>query len=679
MKFKIDYKTSWGEHVAIRTNLQKETIPLCCEEDGHTWSQDIDLPPGTMYRYCIMKESDIVRMEEMCLPHRIELEANARTEITDSWRDPWRIAGISIPVFSLRTSGSQGVGDFGDLHTLIDWVDQMGMRAIQILPINDTTINGTYQDSYPYNSISAFALHPMYLDLRLLGVDDISLKKTFSHLNALPQVDYEQVNIAKRRFIVDAYLKNGKLVLNSPEFKAWKEINNFWLKPYAQFRANQNIYTFETLSTKSETINLFYYTQYQLHTQLLAASNYAFKKGIILKGDIPIGVSRDGVEVTSHPELFNIDQSTGAPPDFFSQDGQNWGFPTYNWNEMSKDGYQWWQKRMQNMSRYFTAYRIDHILGFFRIWAIPLHKIHGRSPKYRELKIVNNVVSGLEGQFQPALPLRRQEIESMGLCVSDEQFDDLFVEDFYIENTFHPRITAQNSQNFNTLSESQKEAFNRIHFDFFFQRHNQYWYDEAMKKLPALTRSNIMICCGEDLGMVPPCVPSVMNQLSILSLEIQNMPKFLGVDFSEPSWYPQKSVCTLSSHDTPTIRGWWEEDHERAQRLYNNVLHMHGKAPQELSGWICEQIICDQLSSPSSLCILTFQDWIGISESLRYKDAHSERINEPSNPRHYWRYRMHLNIEDLMKECEYNSHIREMITAFGRETKLNSTPHTTKE
>ena len=667
MKIQIDYRTNWGESIAIKTDNSQDLIFFQCTENGHTWTTEIKLPEGTQYRYCVVKEGQIIRQEMMCMPHCI---TSKNAPIEDTWREVQRVAGIAVPVFSLRTKGSQGVGDFGDLKTLIDWADKMGMKAIQILPINDTTISGTWQDSYPYNSISTFALHPMYMDLRQLPQGCLTpnpspgtkVLPTGEDSEGASPIDYEQVNINKRRAIAAAFDKEGTKVLRTKAFKDWFAKNEHWLVAYAKFRVQKMVYAF----LDSYGVELYYYTQYKLHCQLKAAADYAREKGIILKGDIPIGVSRDGVDAYDHPELFNLDQSTGAPPDFFSQDGQNWGFPTYNWDEMAKDGYQWWKNRMQNMANYFSAYRIDHILGFFRIWAIPTKKIHGRSPKYRELHHAANTISGLEGQFQPALPLSIDTIHYNGLWVSDEQFDELFVEDFKQEHTYHPRITAHNTEAFRSLNDEQKNAFNRIHEHFFFRRHNQYWYNEAMKKLPALTATNLMICCGEDLGMVPECVPWVMKQLNILSLEIQNMPKQLGTDFADPAYYPEMSVCTISSHDTQTLRGWWEEDRQRAQRLYNNVLHLHGEAPQKLPGWIAERIICQHLASPSSLCIITLQDWLGINEDLRYPEATAERINIPANPRHYWRWRMHLNLEDLISNDKYNNHIKELITAYGR-------------
>ena len=672
----------------------------------------------------------------------IYLTPESEVRFTSSAR---KVAGTAIPVFSLRSEGSFGVGDFGDLKKLIDWAVSTHQQAIQILPINDTTITNTWMDSYPYNSISIYAFHPMYIDLRQLGKlkDKEALafyEEKRKELNALPQIDYEAVNNTKRAYLKSMYQQTGKKVLASAEFKKFFKENEHWLLPYAAFSylrdqygtpnfsqwPEHNEYHADEIAAMCipesdcyEEIAFYYYIQYNLHIQLLDAGNYAREKGIIFKGDIPIGISRNSVEAWIEPYYFNMNGQAGAPPDAFSTNGQNWGLPTYNWDVMEKDDYQWWQKRFRKMAEYFTAYRIDHILGFFRIWEIPSHSVHG-----------------LLGQFVPALPMSVDEIQSYGLtfqkdfmtkpfinenilnrifgekadrvketfvqhCHDDiyemrSEFDTqrkveayfaerkdeesrniceglytlisnvLFVPDRKHPSMYHPRIAVQNDFIFEVLSPEEKEVFNRLYNHYYYQRHNQFWYQEAMKKLPILTQSTSMLVCGEDLGMVPDCVPWVMEQLQILSLEIQRMPKNPQHEFGHVWEYPYRSVCTISTHDMATLRGWWEEDYEQTCRYYNQVLGHWGEVPTAAPGWVCEEIVRNHLECPSLLCILSFQDWLSMDEEIRYLNVDAERINVPANPRHYWRYRMHLTLEELMKSNKFNEKMKEMIDAAGR-------------
>ena len=672
----------------------------------------------------------------------IYLTPESEVRFTSSAR---KVAGTAIPVFSLRSEGSFGVGDFGDLKKLIDWAVSTHQQAIQILPINDTTITNTWMDSYPYNSISIYAFHPMYIDLRQLGKlkDKEALafyEEKRKELNALPQIDYEAVNNTKRAYLKSMYQQTGKKVLVSAEFKKFFKENEHWLLPYAAFSylrdqygtpnfsqwPEHNEYHADEIAAMCipesdcyEEIAFYYYIQYNLHIQLLDAGNYAREKGIIFKGDIPIEISRNSVEAWIEPYYFNMNGQAGAPPDAFSTNGQNWGFPTYNWDVMEKDDYQWWQKRFRKMAEYFTAYRIDHILGFFRIWEIPSHSVHG-----------------LLGQFVPALPMSVDEIQSYGLtfqkdfmtkpfinenilnrifgekadrvketfvqhCHDDiyemrSEFDTqrkveayfaerkdeesrniceglytlisnvLFVPDRKHPSMYHPRIAVQNDFIFEVLSPEEKEVFNRLYNHYYYQRHNQFWYQEAMKKLPILTQSTSMLVCGEDLGMVPDCVPWVMEQLQILSLEIQRMPKNPQHEFGHVWEYPYRSVCTISTHDMATLRGWWEEDYEQTCRYYNQVLGHWGEVPTAAPGWVCEEIVRNHLECPSLLCILSFQDWLSMDEEIRYPNVDAERINVPANPRHYWRYRMHLTLEELMKSNKFNEKMKEMIDAAGR-------------
>jgi 4-alpha-glucanotransferase len=658
----------------------------------------------------------------------------------------WRGAGVAIPVFSLRSNNSFGVGEFSDLKLLVDWANEIGLKLIQILPVNDTSATMTWKDSYPYAAISAFALHPIYINLKkVAGKKNASTIKAVANkqqeLNDLPQLDYEQVISIKLQVLKDLYSLDNMSFLEEDEYKDFFEENKNWLIGYAAFSYLRDKYKtadFSRWKTNNEynqqeiekltssrskqfkQIAFFYFVQYHLHLQLKDAVDYAHKKGIALKGDIPIGIYRYGCDAWTAPQLYNMNMQAGAPPDDFTIKGQNWGFPTYNWKKMEEDHFEWWRQRFHQMSNYFDAFRIDHILGFFRIWSIPV-----------------DCVEGILGRFIRALPVSSYEFGERGIWFDYDRFCKPYITDEIISNTFGEQaemvkstfLLANNREGYDLKPEydtqfkvdqafaaqdhdnkekirqglfdlitnvilyerpgSNKQEFDfrilidltstyqalddmtkgkvyELYIDYFYRRQDAFWEKEAMKKLPALKDATNMLICGEDLGMVPHSVPNVMKRLGILSLEIQRMPKDIHLQFFHPKDAPYLSVITPSTHDMSTIRGWWEEDRQRTQSFFNTVLGEQGNAPESCEPWVNRAIVLQHLYSPAMWSIFQLQDILGMSKNLRREDPAEERINNPANPNHYWNYRMHLPLEQLNKEEEFNKETRDYICNSGR-------------
>ena len=602
--FKIQYRTAWGESLALV--LLDKKYPMAWGEDA-VWSVSVkDCPAAALkdYTYVVLRDGLIVRTE---WKHH---GAKAARVIEDAWidcpiegcpflrehqaekfdRPGWRGAGVAVPVFSLRTADDFGIGEFRDLRPLVDWAAATRLSVIQLLPVNDTTRKGGWADSYPYSPVSTFALHPLYLRLQELGIKaDARFKQQQAELNALPELDYPKVYKAKMAYIRQAFETRGARDLASAAYKKFAKENALWLPEYCEFCARRD---------KLEP-EYYGWMQFHLDKQFGQEVDYARSKGISFKGDLPIGVSADSAEAYWHPELFNLDSSTGAPPDYFSTDGQNWGFPTYNWDEMAKDDYAWWKARLRKMSRYFDAFRIDHILGFFRIWEIP-----------------TEYSSGKMGHFNPALPYSREEIYAWHLPL-----EGLFHPDPRHPGMYQPLIAPESAH----LPQWQQERFGAVYNDFFYHRHDEFWRRGAEKKLPELLGATGMLACGEDLGMVPACVPGVMDNERILSLKMRGMEH-------EGEW-KYLSVCATSSHDCETLRMQCERDPEP---------------------WEVRRMLWDFLDSPSMLAIFPLQDWVALDKDLRRPDRMAERINEPADPKHHWRFRLHFDLAQLLTASELN-------------------------
>jgi 4-alpha-glucanotransferase len=736
------------------------------DENFPFWSVDVDFKEYHLpihYKYVIIdkKTGETVIWEEgeerTLIFDNTEGELVLNIQNDQHFRFPtgnWKGAGVAVPVFSLRSDEGFGTGEFNDLKKLSVWARETGLKVIQVLPINETIATHSWLDSYPYKAISVFALHPIYLNLDLMGkLDDEKLLDEFEMvkniLNSNAEVDYVEVMRAKSRYYKLIFDQTWNDVRESAQYKAFFKANSYWLEDYAAFCFLRDRYktadfrqwdewaVYDAKKVKKlvdprakhfEHIAVHYFIQYHLDKQLQDAIDFGHKQGIAFKGDIPIGISPNSVEAWTQPTLFNLNGQAGAPPDGFAVLGQNWGFPTYNWEVMEKDNFQWWKKRLTALSKYFDAYRIDHILGFFRIWEIPQQAMHG-----------------LLGYFRPGLPMGIDEIQNWGIVFDEKRFTKPYIKDHFLNEIFgeytdevkskylvrkkenysilpdfdtqkkvynhfspdqkseenisekdavirdglislldevlfirdpycaseayHPRISMHYSYSYADLDPHTKMKINELYIDFFYHRHEDFWKELAYRKLPSLLESSDMLVCGEDLGMVPDCVIEVMKNLNILSLEIQRMPKNPDIEFAHPADAPYLSVCTTSTHDMSTIRGWWEENRENTQRFYNHVLGHLGDAPYFAEPWICNEIIQQHMYSPAMLTIFPIQDLLAIDGVLRWSETHRERINVPSDEKNKWRYRMILPLEELLKDEEFTNTLKSMINVSGRDGK----------
>ena len=438
-------------------------------------------------------------------------------------------------------------------------------------------------------------------------------------LNGKEFVDYPKVLKAKWKYFQIAFEQQWDTLKETSDFQQFVKKNEDWLPDYAQYCAERD--------GNGTEIHLF--LQYHCDKQLSESVKALHGKGLLLKGDIPIGVNPEGVDVKSHPELFNLDVQVGAPPDDFAAEGQNWGFPSYNWETMAADGYAWWQRRLQMMARYFDAYRIDHILGFFRIWEIP-----------------KTAKSGLLGHFNPTLPLSMEEIENQGFHFIKSKhlkkgLDTLFIPAPNEKDKYIPRIELQKTKAYQALSDDQKQAINGIYEDFYYRRHNEFWKQKALEKLPALIHATKMVACGEDLGMIPACVPEVMQQLGIMSLEVQRMPKIFGHQFVQTEDLPENCVYTTGTHDMPTLRGWLAEDRVRTRQFLDSL----DLDDRKVTAKTLRKIMEKHQDSPSKWNIYPLQDLLDLDEKNWSPNPMDDQINVPSNAKNQWKWRMRMTIE----------------------------------
>ncbi|KAG6411082.1 hypothetical protein SASPL_129156 [Salvia splendens] len=636
---------------------------------------------------------------------------------------PWRGAGVAIPMFSLRSEADLGVGEFLDLKLLVDWSVDSGFHLVQLLPINDTSVHGMWWDSYPYSSLSVFALHPLYLRVQALSEnlsEDIKqeIEQTRKDLDK-KDVDYDATMAAKISIAKKIYAMEKETILDSDEFQNYFSENQEWLKPYAAFCFLRDFFEtsdhsqwgrfsnfskdkLEKLVSKEslhyDIIGFHYYIQFHLHKQLSEAAEYARKKGVVLKGDLPIGVDRNSVDTWVYPTLFRMNTSTGAPPDYFDKNGQNWGFPTYNWEEMSKDNYGWWRGRLSqeelekegiwDFNRLSRPYITQSLLQekFGALWTVVASNFLNEYQKdHYEFKEDSNTEKKIAAKLKSCLErsifldsedkLRRSLFDLIqasiwnngnGMLSFSIHAESEAKTDPEDPKMFYPRFNLEDTLSFTSLDQHSPNVLKRLYYDYYFQRQEDLWRQNALKTLPALLNSSDMLACGEDLGLIPSCVHPVMQELGLIGLRIQRMPNEPELEFGIPSQYSYMTVCAPSCHDCSTLRAWWEEDEERRRKFFKAMLGSDMLPPDRCTPEIAHFILRQHVESPSMWAIFPLQDLLALKEEYTTRPAVEETINDPTNPKHYWRFRVHVTVESLKKDKELVSSIKDLIRSSGR-------------
>lgn len=619
------------------------------------------------------------------------------------------LSGMVVPVAALRSQQSCGIGEFYDLKLLVDWCKHTGHNLIALLPINDS-----WTSSCPYAALSAHALHPVYINLDALNPDEkiaAAIAAERSKHATYKRVRFSDIAAFKEKILRQLYEREPEAAMASVpiEFASQR-----WLRDYAIFRhikayfggrawfewdataapsniqsllANPVVEARDAFFEQNHRELFFYvWVQYLLDRQLTEVRDYATSAGVYLKGDMPILLERDSVDVWLNPQLFNTRLRAGAPPDMFSPEGQNWGLPVYNWVEHEREDFRWWRSRIHQLERYFGAYRIDHVLGFFRIWSIE-----------------ENNRSGIDGFFQPSLPLSADEFQN--LCGSREIELKLSAIEIYPEESkslppkakdrllqigeklFLPQeLTNETSIQQWEIPEALKgELLRRLHARAFIRYENSLYpgweFSERLAAMPIapeiktrlteavasrrpreqeiqeaqgrkilslLKNGSAMLPCAEDLGVVPDYVRPALAELGILGLKVYRWETENGVP-KDPAGYPYLAVATSSVHDSSNLREWLANE---AQTIpgFN-----HHAAVADIG-----QILGRLYASPAMLALIPLQDLLALEEKL-HGDPKEERINIPGTVSDFnWTYRMPLYLEELLAEETLNQKIRNL-------------------
>lgn len=641
-----------------------------------------------------------------------------------------KYTGTAIPLGAIKTKKSVGCGEFQDLIPFADLCKKSGIKIIQLLPVNDT---GT--ESSPYSALSAFALHPLYVTLEKLTEDEAivakikKLRKKYKDFQRFPYKDLRQDKLALLREI---FASKKDEIAASTEISAWLS-ENPWVKEYAVFMNLKDVNNeasykqwpeykdvdakkiqelWDCKETKEKHL-FFVWLQYNLDKQFAEAATYVRSLGIMLKGDIPIMMNEDSTDAWANKDFFNDSLRAGSPVDNENPTGQNWGFPTYNWKNLEKADYSWWKNRLICASKYYDMYRIDHVLGFFRIWAIPhgectavlghtepfepitkdelyglgfnddrikwLLKPHVETRTIEEVN--NNDYLGTHGLLQKVMDrIGNEELWLFKDSIkTDQDIWDSDIESYYVkerltqkwrdrmlvevEGGYYPIWTYTKTTAWNSLNNEEKFRFTEL-LAKKNEKMDKLWEHQARTVLGELTSATKMIACAEDLGANIECLPGVLGDLNINSLCVVRWKR----DWEKPSQpyyafehYPEKSVATASVHDSSTLRIWWctegdAHDFLRAFPAENPNIRV-GEYNPETAKYILKKVA----TANSMFVINPIQDFLGLVDRYYAEDMDLERVNVPGSVNAFnWTYRLPANVEDLLKDKELIAAIKEI-------------------
>ena len=634
------------------------------------------------------------------------------------------LSGVLVPVSALRSDRSVGVGEFADLPDLAAWCASVGLDLIQILPVNDSG----WQPS-PYSALSAFALNPIYLRIAdlpdlgaLTGSQATSIRDGESRIRALHEADdrlrYGAILDAKVELLgrIHAMIAGDRSVADrAVDFAARQP----WVRSYAAFKVlkarndgaawhlwpqlrdpTDALLDGFWSDPRNEQGLLFHaWVQQRLDEQLVAAAAGVREQSVQLKGDIPILINEDSVDVWAHRQYFTTRLRAGAPPDAENPLGQNWGFPTYNWPALETDDYRWWKDRLLHATRFYSAYRIDHVLGFFRVWSIPAED-----------------QTGYLGHFQPSASADRERLHAFGLddgrirwlaephLPGDELRAGLGAEatrvvgtalqpiddqDLYVfsatiggehdisrldlsdearewlcarfrdralvrleHDRFVPAWCYGECSRYRRLSDEERGRFDRLAAELG-RESELLWEEQARTLLGFMRRTTDMLACAEDLGAIPDCVPGTLRDLGILGLRIPRWARLWNEPdqpYIRPADYPLLSVCASSVHDTSTLREWWQTEVRQGHDLapFWAALGLRGQPPAAWDPGVARSVVGALLGASSAICVFQLQDLLALVDGLVPDDAAAERVNVPGTMTAFnWGYRMTPTLGEL--------------------------------